>query len=105
VRSVRALIHMRDNVPGSCIADEYIKRMESVADSKEESAAMGVAMAVETIKRLREIPGVKGVHIMPVMWESITPKLVEESGLLPRPKPEPCHSEPVEESLSGAQAQ
>jgi hypothetical protein len=73
--------------------------MESVVDSKEESAAMGVAMAVETIKRLREIPGVHGVHIMPVMWESITPKLVEEAGLLPRPQP--SHPEPVEGSERG----
>ena len=94
VRSVRALLHMRDNVPGSLIADECIKRMESVADSKEDSAAMGVTMAVETIKRLREIPGVHGVHIMPVMWESITSKLVGEAGLLPRPQP--SHPEPVE---------
>ena len=37
------------------------------------------------IKRLREMPGVSGVHIMPVMWESITPRIVEETGLLPRP--------------------
>jgi len=99
VRSVRALLHMRDNVPGSLIADECIKRMESVVDSKEESAAMGVAMAVETIKRLKQIPGVHGVHIMPVMWESITPKLVEEAGLLPRPQP--SHPEPVEGSERG----
>jgi methylenetetrahydrofolate reductase (NADPH) len=99
VRSVRALLHMRDNVPGSLISDDCIKRMEAVKESKEESAETGVAMAVETIKRLKEIPGVHGVHIMPVMWESITPRLVEEAGLLPRPKPEmpkPEHPEPVE---------
>ena len=97
VRSVKALLYMKESVPGMSIADEYIKRMESVAGSKEESAAMGVAICVETIKRLREIPGVKGVHIMPVMWESITQRLVEESGLLPRPKPEI----PVEEIAAG----
>lgn len=88
VRSVRALLHMRDNVPGSLISDEYIKRMESVKDSKEESAEMGVSMAIEMIQRLHEIPGVHGVHIMPVMWESITPRLVGGAGLLPRPSPE-----------------
>ncbi len=88
VRSVRALTHMRDNVPGSLIADEYIKRMEAVKDDKEASVEAGVAMAVEIIKRIRQIAGVKGIHMMPVMWESITPTLVEEAGLLPRPKPE-----------------
>ena len=102
VRSVRALLHMRDNVPGSLISDEYIKRMEAVADSKEESVETGVAMAVEIISRITGIRGVKGVHIMPVMWESITPRLVGEAGLLPRPKPE--HPEPVEGCVPAAEA-
>ncbi|MCX8052897.1 MAG: methylenetetrahydrofolate reductase [Armatimonadetes bacterium] len=96
VRSVKALTYMRDEVPGMSIAEEYIKRMESAQDPKEE----GVKICVELIKRLRETPGVKGVHIMPVMWESITPRLVEEAGLLPRPEPitieEPAEPEPAE---------
>ena len=82
VRSVKALLHMRENVPGMRIADEYIQRMQGAEDPKEE----GVAICVETIRRLRALPGVAGVHIMPVMWESITPRIVEESGLLPRPQ-------------------
>jgi methylenetetrahydrofolate reductase (NADPH) len=83
VRSVKALEYMKESVPGMSIADEYITRMKNAEDPKEE----GVRICVETIKRLRETPGVKGVHIMPVMWESITPRIVEESGLLPRPTP------------------
>jgi methylenetetrahydrofolate reductase (NADPH) len=85
VRSVKALMYMKEECPGMSIADEYIKRMQSARTRKEE----GVAICVETIKRLRETPGVSGVHIMPVMWESITPRLVEEAGLLPRPEPSP----------------
>lgn len=83
VRSVKALLHMRDNVPGMSVADEYIKRMESAADPKEE----GVAICVETMKRLARMPGISGIHIMPVMWESITPRLVEEAGLMNRVVP------------------
>jgi methylenetetrahydrofolate reductase (NADPH) len=97
VRSVKALLYMKESVPGMSIADEYIQRMQSVAESKEESAEMGIRICVETIKRLRETPGVHGVHIMPVMWESITPRLMEESGLLPRPIPQ--HPEPIEGCL------
>lgn len=82
VKSAKALEYMRDSVPGMSIADEYIERMKSAEDPKEE----GVAICVETIKRLKETPGVKGVHIMPVLWESITPRIVEEAGLLPRPQ-------------------
>lgn len=85
VRSVKALLNMRESVPGMSIADEYIKRMESAQDPKEE----GVAMCVEIMRQLMNIPGVKGLHIMPVMWESITPRVVEEAGLLPRPRPSP----------------
>ncbi|MCL6519546.1 MAG: methylenetetrahydrofolate reductase [Armatimonadetes bacterium] len=83
VRSAKALLYMRDEVPGMRIADEYIKRMESASDPKEE----GIAMCVEIMKYLMQVPGVRGIHIMPVMWESVTPRLVEEAGLLPRPKP------------------
>jgi|YNPNPStandDraft_1061719.scaffolds.fasta_scaffold00269_19 methylenetetrahydrofolate reductase (NADPH) len=91
VRSVKALMYMKESVPGMSIADEYIKRMQSAEDGKEE----GVKICVETIKRLRDIEGVRGVHIMPVMWESITPRLVEESGLLPRPKPAAIEEAPA----------
>ncbi|MGQ9581280.1 MAG: methylenetetrahydrofolate reductase [Armatimonadota bacterium] len=85
VRSVKALLYMRDEVPGMSISEECIRRMELATDPKEE----GVKMCVETMHRLRETPGVRGIHIMPVMWESITPRLVEEAGLLPRPEPAP----------------
>jgi len=100
VRSVKALLYMKESVPGVRIADEYVKRMESAQDPKEE----GVAVCVEIMKQLMQIPGVRGIHIMPVMWESITPRLVEEAGLLPRPKPkqEDSGAEPVEaETLQG----
>ncbi|MEN6520445.1 MAG: methylenetetrahydrofolate reductase [Armatimonadota bacterium] len=84
VRSVKALYHMRDNVPGMRISPDYIKRMESIKE-KEASMEEGVKIAVEIVKELKSIPGVAGVHLMPVMWESITPRIVEEAGLLPRP--------------------
>ena len=83
VRSVKALLYMKESVPGVRIADEYIKRMQSAEDPKEE----GVAMCVEIMKQLKEIAGVRGIHMMPVMWESITRRIVEEAGLLPRPVP------------------
>lgn len=90
VRSVKALEHMRDNVPGVSIAQEYIDRMKSAQEPKDE----GVALCIEIIKQLKDIPGVKGLHIMPVMWESITPTIVEGAGLLPRPTPKPEATEP-----------
>jgi 5,10-methylenetetrahydrofolate reductase len=77
VKSVKALYHMKKEVPGVEINDEYIKRLENAADQKEE----GIKIAIEMIKSLQKIKGVRGIHIMPVMWESITPVIVKEAGL------------------------
>ena len=73
--------YMRDYVAGLTVPDELVKRMEKAEDPKEE----GVRIAVELVEQLREIEGVKGVHIMAVAWESIVPVIVERAGLYPRP--------------------
>lgn len=77
VKSVNALRHMQENVPGVRIDPAYIERMEKAEDPKEE----GVRMALEIIREIRTLPGVRGIHLMPVMWESVTPRIIEESGL------------------------
>jgi 5,10-methylenetetrahydrofolate reductase len=81
VRSAKALMFMKENVAGMSIPDELISRMSGAEDPKEE----GIKIAVETITQLRNMQGVAGVHLMPVMWESIIPTIVERAGLLPRP--------------------
>jgi 5,10-methylenetetrahydrofolate reductase len=40
---------------------------------------------VETILRLKELPGVKGVHIMAIEWEEAVGEIVKRAGLYPRP--------------------
>jgi len=45
----------------------------------------GVDICVEIIQQVREIPGVAGVHIMAIEWESAVPIIAERAGLLPRP--------------------
>lgn len=81
VKSARALKYMKNNVSGMSIPDELVERMEKAENPQEE----GVKICVEIIEQVRQIPGIRGVHIMPVMWESIVPTLVERAGLLPRP--------------------
>jgi 5,10-methylenetetrahydrofolate reductase len=73
--------YMRDYVAGLIVPDELVERMENAEDAKEE----GVRIALETIEQLREIEGVRGIHIMAVAWESIVPVIVERAGLYPRP--------------------
>jgi len=81
-RSVKALKMMKKFVAGMDIPDETIERMEAAEDRKAE----GVKMAVETIEEVKKIEGVSGVHLMPVAWEEITPVVVKNAGLYPRPE-------------------
>jgi len=80
-KSAKALQYMQ-TVPGMKVPDELIKRLAGAEDQKAE----GVKVAVEMIQALKEMKGVKGVHIMAIAWESIVPEIVEKTGLLPRPK-------------------
>ena len=99
VRSAKALGYMRDEVPGMRVPEETLKRMEAAEDPKEE----GVNICAELVRQIRDIEGVAGVHIMPVMWESITPTLVERAGLLPRPEAPPLpEPEPAPEAATTA---
>ncbi len=74
--------YMKNFVPGLDVPDELIERMKNAEDAKEE----GINICVETIKQLREIEGVAGVHVMAIEWEEAVPKILEKAGLLPRPK-------------------
>ena len=82
VRSSRALKYMKAEVAGITIPDELIERMDAAEDPKEE----GVKIACEMIERVKGIEGVSGLHLMPIGWESITPVILEKTGLLPRPE-------------------
>lgn len=81
VKSLQALRYMKEEVPGMVIPPWVEERMQRAHDPKEE----GIRIAVETIAALRNIEGVRGVHIMAVAWESVVPEIVRASGLFPRP--------------------
>ncbi|MGQ9501914.1 MAG: methylenetetrahydrofolate reductase C-terminal domain-containing protein [Anaerolineae bacterium] len=82
LRSAKAAHFMKD-VPGVVLTESDLKRMDAAGD-KEAQAEMGVTIALEMIERLKNTPGIHGLHIMAVHWESIVPRLIEEAGL-PRP--------------------
>ncbi len=76
--------YMANNVPGIIIPDEIIKRMTSAP--KGEGAKEGIKLCCEQIQELREIEGVHGIHLMAIEWEHRAGEIVEQAGLLPRPK-------------------
>jgi methylenetetrahydrofolate reductase (NADPH) len=77
VRSAKMLLWMNEEVPGVKIKNEYIERMKNARNPEEE----GVTMAVEIMRSLKNIKGVRGIHLMPALWESITPTILKEAGL------------------------
>ena len=81
IKSPRVLEYMKKNVAGMSIPDSLVDRMKGASDPKEE----GVNFVVELIDEVRQIEGIRGVHIMAVEWEEIVPTIVERAGLLPRP--------------------
>ena len=83
IKSAGMAKYMKNKVPGMDVPDEIIKRMEGVPKDKQREE--GIRICVETIQRLKEIPGVKGVHIMAIEWEEAVGEIAERAGLLPRP--------------------
>jgi methylenetetrahydrofolate reductase (NADPH) len=77
LKSPKAAHFMAEDVPGVVIPPEILRRMDQAANPQEE----GVQIALETIEKLRQTPGISGMHIMAVHWEEIVPRLVQESGL------------------------
>ncbi len=82
-KSVGMAKYMKNSVPGMDVPDEQIDRLKSVP--KEKQSEEGIKMCVEMIQRLREIPGVRGIHIMAIEWEEKVSEIAKAAGLLPRP--------------------
>ena len=83
LKSARMAEYMANSVAGMDIPQEFIDRIKAVP--AKEQRLEGIKIAVETIEALKEIKGVRGVHIMAIEWEEAVPELVEKAGLLPRP--------------------
>ncbi len=77
IRSLRALEHMSANLPGVTVPGDVADRLRAAPDIAEE----GVRLCVELIGRLREIPGVHGVHIMAIGYEQGIPDILRRAGI------------------------
>ncbi|MEJ2485537.1 MAG: methylenetetrahydrofolate reductase C-terminal domain-containing protein [Anaerolineales bacterium] len=81
LKSLKMAEYMHYDVPGVTIPEKLLNRMEAAGDGAEEE---GVQIALELIENIKKKQGVNGIHLMPVAWESIVPRIVEEAGLLPK---------------------
>jgi 5,10-methylenetetrahydrofolate reductase len=79
-RSTRMLRHMHDNIPGVEVDGQTFARLEGLEG--DEAKAAGIEVAVDVVRRLREVPGVSGVHVMAPGWEAeAVPRVVAGAGL------------------------
>jgi methylenetetrahydrofolate reductase (NADPH) len=80
-KSAGMLSYMNKSVPGVIVPQELIDRMKAASDQRIE----GIRIAIDLIRKVREIEGVRGVHIQAIEWEAAVREIVEGAGLLPRP--------------------
>jgi methylenetetrahydrofolate reductase (NADPH) len=69
-------------VPGLALGPDVAERIRRSDDQEAE----GVAIAVETAKSLRSLPGVNGIHLYAIEWPEGVTKVVRAAGLYPRAK-------------------
>jgi methylenetetrahydrofolate reductase (NADPH) len=92
-RTMMMLKYMDSSVAGVSVPKSMIERMKKAKDAagddkkkaKELQEEEGIKITVELIHQVLETPGVKGVHIQAIEWESAIEKIVKAAGLYPRP--------------------
>jgi 5,10-methylenetetrahydrofolate reductase len=68
-------------VPGVHIPDELVARLEK-APSPKAAREEGKRICVEMIQRVREVQGVRGVHVMAYRQEEYVSEIIQASGVL-----------------------
>jgi 5,10-methylenetetrahydrofolate reductase len=79
-RSSKMLAYMHERIPGVEVDDATFARMEGLTGDA--ATATGIEIAAELVQRVRDVPGVSGVHLMAPGWESVAvPAVVRAAGL------------------------
>jgi methylenetetrahydrofolate reductase (NADPH) len=84
IKSLKMAV-MLSEVPGVYLPEQILNRMDraNVAGHAQEE---GVQIALELITKIKTYhgQGIHGIHLMPVGWDEIVPRLVMEAGLMPQ---------------------
>lgn len=100
IRSLRALEFLQ-SLPGVVIPDHVVRRMRGVPEDR--MAAEALSLCAETIQALREIPGIKGVHIIASGHDDFIPEVLTRAGVERRGYGEfPANKETAEAVAPGA---
>jgi 5,10-methylenetetrahydrofolate reductase len=75
LKSANMARYMNKNVAGVSVPEDLISEMEGAKDKE----AVSVEIASRLIKEIK--PMCQGVHIMPIGWNRLIPRVLEASGL------------------------
>ncbi len=92
-KSAMMLKYMDSSVAGVTVPKPLIDRMlkakEAAGEDKKKMKELqeqeGIKITVELVQQALEIPGIKGVHIQAIEWETAMEPIVKAAGLYPRP--------------------
>ena len=82
LRSAHAAEWMRSHIPGVAIPETVIDRLRRAGAEGEREE--GKRICIEVIQQVRQIEGVRGVHVMAYRQEELVAEIIEAAGLLPR---------------------
>jgi methylenetetrahydrofolate reductase (NADPH) len=76
---------LRNKYTDLVIPDSMVERLKAAGDaagsSKENMAKEGMAICIETIKKVKSIEGVRGIHILSGGKEHLVPEIIKKAGL------------------------
>jgi methylenetetrahydrofolate reductase (NADPH) len=81
-RSAAAARYMRDHLPGVRVPANLIAALE---DAAPEDERLAVELISDVVGRLRQVPGIAGIHLMGLGRLEPIRRVVEAAGLFPRP--------------------
>ncbi len=78
-RSLKMLEFFAERVPGVVIPEPFFKRMQR-AEDQNRAIEQGIDIAAELIRQCREIPGLRGIHLITAGREDLCRPVLERSG-------------------------
>lgn len=84
LESARMARYLHNNVSGFMVPDPILEHLDALPENKQQDE--GLRICIEKIEELKQMKGVKGVHIMAIGCEEKLSEIIERAGLLPRPE-------------------
>jgi methylenetetrahydrofolate reductase (NADPH) len=79
IRSKRMAQYLHHTIPGVKVPQAIMERFEHAKEDDYEE--LGVEIAIDIIEKIKNKPGINGLHLMSVGWEAIVPRIIREAGL------------------------